>query len=137
MEIAEILNIVFGGTTLCGFIATIVYRRQNKRIKESEANQAESAANQADVETQKEKLDLGDVFMEKANKWFSQMEEMQSKGNLNQEEIKKMLRKQQAQLDRQDTLLENLQIEQNNQRNFLDGPYTEWLAEQQKKKGNK
>jgi hypothetical protein len=62
---------------------------------------------------------------------------MQSKGNLNQEEIKKMLRKQQAQLDRQDTLLENLQIEQNNQRNFLDGPYTEWLAEQQKKKGNK
>lgn len=134
MGIAEILNIVFGGTTLCGVIAAIVYRRQNKRIKESEAKQAESTATVSDVEAQKAKIDLGEMFVEKVGSMFKQMEMLQKQGNGNQAKILSMLTSQQKQLDRQDELLESLQIEVNNQKTFLDGPYTQWLAERQKAK---
>lgn len=134
MEIAEILNIVFSGTTLCGVIATIVYRRQNKRIKESEAKQAESTATVSDVEAQKAKIDLGEIFVEKVGSMFQQMEALQKQGSGNQAKIMSMLESLQGQLNRQDELLENLQIEVNNQKSFLDGPYTQWLAEKQKMK---
>lgn len=129
MEIAEILNIVFGGTTLCGVIAAIVYRRQNKRIKESEAKQAESTATVSDVEAQKAKIDLGEMFLGKAQEWFTQIEQIQKKGNednaANQE---KMMQR----LERIDERTENVELSLSDVVKYLNGDYQQWLANHQK-----
>lgn len=129
MEIAEILNIVFGGTTLCGVIAAIVYRRQNKRIKESEAKQAESTATVSDIEAQKAKIDLGEMFLGKAQEWFTQIEQIQKKGNednaANQE---KMMQR----LERIDERTENVELSLSDVVKYLNGDYQQWLANHQK-----
>lgn len=129
MGIAEILNIVFGGTTLCGVIAAIVYRRQNKRIKESEAKQAESTATVSDVEAQKAKIDLGEMFLGKAQEWFTQIEQMQKKGNeANQANQEKMMQR----LERIDERTENVELSLADVVKYLNGDYQQWLANHQK-----
>lgn len=109
-------------------------RKADKVKAEAEAAQASSNAEVSDVEAQKAKIDLGEMFVDKVSSMFKQMETLQKQGNGNQAKIMSMLKGQQKQLDRQDELLENLQIEVNNQKTFLDGPYTQWLAERQKAK---
>ena len=126
MEIAEILNIVFGGTTLCGVVAAIVYRRQNKRIKESEAKQAESTATVSDVEAQKAKIDLGEMFVEKVGSMFKQMETLQKQGNGNQE---KMMQR----LERIDERTKNVELSLADVVKYLNGDYQQWLANNKKK----
>lgn len=129
MGIAEILNIVFGGTTLCGVIAAIVYRRQNKRIKESEAKQAESTAAVSDVEVQKAKIDLGEMFLGKAQEWFTQIEQMQKTGNeTNAANQEKMMQR----LERIDERTENVELSLANVVKYLNGDYQQWLANHQK-----
>ena len=109
-------------------------RKADKVKAEAEAAQASSNAEVSDVEAHKAKIDLGEMFVDKVSSMFKQMETLQKQGNGNQAKIMSMLKGQQKQLDRQDELLENLQIEVNNQKTFLDGPYTQWLAERQKAK---
>ena len=130
MGIAEILNIVFGGTTLCGVIAAIVYRRQNKRIKESEAKQAESTATVSDVEAQKAKIDLGEMFLGKAQEWFTQIEQMQKTGNeTNAANQNKMMQT----LERLDERTENVELSLADVVKYLNGDYQQWLANNKKK----
>ena len=59
MEIAEILNIVFGGTSIVGLATTLIFWSKSKRAKEAEtvtaesnAQQSKSEAEQADIATQ-------------------------------------------------------------------------------------
>ena len=128
---------IFGGGVVAGIVevcAAIRHRKADKVKAEAEAAQASATAEVSDVEAQKAKIDLGEMFVEKVGSMFQQMEALQKQGNGNQEKMMSMLTSQQKQLDRQDELLENLQIEVNNQKTFLDGPYTQWLAERQKAK---
>ena len=137
MEIWNIIQMIFGGGVVAGIVevcAAIRHRKADKVKAEAEAAQASATAEVSDVEAQKAKIDLGEMFVEKVGSMFQQMEALQKQGNGNQEKMMSMLTSQQKQLDRQDELLENLQIEVNNQKTFLDGPYTQWLAERQKAK---
>ena len=137
MEWISIVQMIFGGGVVAGIVevcAAIRHRKADKVKAEAEAAQASATAEVSDVEAQKAKIDLGEMFVEKVGSMFQQMEALQKQGNGNQEKMMSMLTSQQKQLDRQDELLENLQIEVNNQKTFLDGPYTQWLAERQKAK---
>lgn len=137
MEWISIMQMIFGGGVVAGIVevcAAIRHRKADKVKAEAEAAQASATAEVSDVEAQKAKIDLGEMFVEKVGSMFQQMEALQKQGNGNQTKILSMLTSQQKQLDRQDELLENLQIEVNNQKTFLDGPYTQWLAERQKAK---
>lgn len=124
MEIAEILNIVFGGTTLCGVIAAIVYRRQNKRIKESEAKQAESTATVSDIEAQKAKIDLGDLYQQKVLEMMELINIKQDKGNVNQDKMMQMLSNIDARVD-------NLEARVGKIEGCLDGELTQRVADKQ------
>ena len=124
MEIAEILNIVFGGTTLCGVVAAIVYRRQNKRIKESEAQQAESTATVSDVEAQKAKIDLGDLYQQKVLEMMELINIKQDKGNVNQDKMMQMLSNIDARVD-------NLEARVGKIEGCLDGELTQRVADKQ------
>lgn len=137
MDWISIIQMAFGGGVVAGIVevcAAIRHRKADKLKAEAEAAQASSNAEVSDVEAQKAKIDLGEMFVEKVGSMFKQMETLQKQGNGNQAKIMSMLTSQQKQLDRQDELLESLQIEVNNQKTFLDGPYTQWLAERQKAK---
>jgi Trp operon repressor len=124
MEIAEILNIVFGGTTLCGVIAAIVYRRQNKRIKESEAKQAESTATVSDIEAQRAKIDLGDLYQQKVLEMMELINIKQDKGNVNQDKMMQMLSNIDARVD-------NLEARVGKIEGCLDGELTQRIADKQ------
>lgn len=131
------MQMLMGGGAVAGVVELGTWLRHRKADKikvEAEAKQASSNAEVSGVEAQKAKIDLGEMFVEKVGSMFQQMEMLQKQGNGNQAKIMSMLTSQQKQLDRQDELLESLQIEVNNQKSFLDGPYTEWLAVQQKAK---
>lgn len=137
MDWISIIQMAFGGGVVAGIVevcAAIRHRKADKVKAEAEAAQASSNAEVSDVEAQKAKIDLGEMFVEKVGSMFKQMETLQKQGNGNQAKIMSMLTSQQKQLDRQDELLESLQIEVNNQKTFLDGPYNQWLAERQKVK---
>lgn len=137
MDWFSIVQMAFGGGVVAGIVevcAAIRHRKADKVKAEAEAAQASSNAEVSDVEAQKAKIDLGEMFVEKVGSMFKQMETLQKQGNGNQAKIMSMLTSQQKQLDRQDELLESLQIEVNNQKTFLDGPYTQWLAERQNAK---
>lgn len=137
MDWISIIQMTFSGGVVAGIVevcAAIRHRKADKVKSEAEAAQASSNAEVSDVEAQKAKIDLGEMFVEKVGSMFKQMETLQKQGNGNQAKIMSMLISQQKQLDRQDELLESLQIEVNNQKTFLDGPYTQWLAERQNAK---
>ena len=137
MDWVSIVQMAFGGGVVAGIVevcAAIRHRKADKVKAEAEAAQASSNAEVSDVEAQKAKIDLGEMFVEKVGSMFQQMEALQKQGSGNQAKIMSMLKSLQEQFNRQDELLENLQIEVNNQKSFLDGPYTQWLAEKQKAK---
>ena len=137
MDWVAILQMIVGGGSVAGIVevsSAIRHRKADKVKAEAEAAQASSNAEVSDVEAQKAKIDLGEMFVEKVGSMFKQMEALQKQGSGNQAKIMSMLKSLQEQLNRQDELLKSLQIEVNNQKSFLDGPYIQWLAERQKAK---
>lgn len=67
MNIEAIITLI--GTILgSGVIVSVVYRRQNRRIKDAEAQKEEAAAKLADVEIQLKKLEVREREEERYNK---------------------------------------------------------------------
>lgn len=52
MELNEILNYIFGGTSLVGLVTTVIFWNKSKRKEEAETQKSESEAEQADIATQ-------------------------------------------------------------------------------------
>lgn len=122
MELTEILNIVLGGTSIAGIVAAIVYRKQNRKIKTAEADQA-------NVEAQKAQIELADLYRDKMLEMMDLLNTKQDKGNLNQEKMITML-------GNLDTRVDNLEVRMGNVEGFLDGELVSWIAEQNKQKEN-
>lgn len=130
MEWISIIQMVFGGGVVAGIVevcAAIRHRKADKVKAEAEAAQASATAKTSDIEAQRQEIDLMKYMRETMAEWMAQTEEGNKKNFANQDKIME-------QLTRMDELLESLQIEVNNQKTFLDGPYTQWLAERQKAK---
>ena len=64
-----------------GLIAMIVYRRQNKRLKEAEAKLKESEAKQSSIETQMKEIDLGAHYIEQSFAMQQQMQQLLQANN--------------------------------------------------------
>ena len=82
--ILQILPYLVGGG---GLIAAIVYRSQNKRMKEAEAKVAESNANQSSLNTQSQEIDLGAKFMRESITMLNQIKELQDTNNADTSKI--------------------------------------------------
>jgi hypothetical protein len=132
MDIWSIAQMVVGGGFVAGVVELGTWLRNRKADKvkaEAEAAQASSNAEVSDVEAQKAKIDLGEMFLGKAQEWFNQIEQIQKKGNednaANQE---KMLQR----LERIDERTENVELSLANVVKYLNGDYQQWLANHQK-----
>lgn len=110
MELSEILNIIFGGTSVVAIIGWLVYRKQNKRLKDNEVKAS-------DVDTQKQQIELAELYKDKVLELIGQVSEKQDSGNANQQRILEKL-------DRLEDKVEGIET-------YLNGPYHQWLAEKE------
>lgn len=112
MQLSEILNIIFGGTSVVAVIAWLYFRKENKALKKNEVKVS-------DVDAQKQQIDLAELYKDKVLELIGQVSEKQDSGNANQQRILEKL-------DRLEDRVEGIET-------YLNGPYHKWLAD---KKGD-
>lgn len=115
MEWTEILNIILGGTSVVAIVGFVVYRKQNKRLKDNEVKAS-------DVDTQRQQIELAELYKDKVLELIGQVSEKQDTGNENQ---KRILDK----LDRVEDKVGDIET-------YLNGPYHQWLADREKGDGD-
>lgn len=136
MELTEILNYIFGGTSLVGLATTFIFWSKSKRAKEAEtvtaesnAQQSKSEAEQADIETQKQKIDLGNKYIEDTFKTVEMMKDLLNRSDGNQEKMMRKLDTLAEQNKKQDGLLTDIVT-------YLNGDFQEFLNRTHRRKDN-
>lgn len=84
MELTEILMMLLSGTTVGGIASAIVYRRQNKKLKENEVKKD-------DVDTQREQINLAEEYIKKVMELSEMNYEQAKKNGTDNEEILKKI----------------------------------------------
>jgi hypothetical protein len=134
MELTEILNWVFGGTSLVGVATTLIFWSKSKRAKEAEtvtaesnAKQSVSEAEQADITTQVQKIELGNKYIEDTLKMVELVKSALDRSDGNQEVmmsqlniVMDLIHKLSDQTDKQEKLLQ-LIVE------YLNGNFQEYV----------
>lgn len=127
MEWTELLNYIFGGTSLVGLATTLIFWNKSKRAKEAEtvtaesnAKQSVSEAEQADIATQMQKIELGNKYMEDTVKMVEMVKQSLDIGNENQKTMIQKLDVLSEQNDKQDALLTDIVT-------YLNGDFQDFL----------
>lgn len=113
MELSEILNIVFGSTSLASVVLFFVFWKENRKLKQNEVKVSSADA-------QKQDIDLSDYFKNKMLAMMEQFSEKQADGNENQQRIL-------DKLDRMEDKVGGIE-------DYLNGPYHAWLADLERRK---
>ena len=113
MDWTSIIIALIGGGSIGGLITAIVNRHANKKIKESEA------AN-ADTEAQEKQMKLSEMYLEKVLK-------LTETGNDNQRQMMDKLDVIDRRTDKQDLQISNIE-------EYLNGKYRQWLANKENSK---
>jgi gas vesicle protein len=129
MELTEILNWVFGGTSLVGFATTLIFWNKSKRKEEAETQKSESEAEQADIETQKQKIDLGNKYIEDTFKTVEMMKDLLNRSDGNQEKMMRKLDTLAEQNKKQDGLLTDIVT-------YLNGDFQDFLNRTHRRNDN-
>ena len=127
MELTEILNWVFGGTSLVGVATTLIFWSKSKRAKEAEtvtaesnAQQSKSEAEQADIATQMQKIELGNKYMKDTLEMVELVKKSLDRSDGNQEKMMRKLDTLAEQNKKQDGLLTDIV-------SYLNGGFQEFL----------
>lgn len=133
MELNEILNWVFGGTSLAAVVGFIIFRKQYKKLKDNEVKVSSADA-------QKQDIDLSDYYKDKMLKMMDEFSERQKNGNANQEQMMAQMEQLHEQNDSQNkTLTELVQRADKQERamvdivEYLNGDYQEHLRKKYRK----
>ena len=126
MEWTEILNWVFGGTSLVGVATTLIFWSKSKRKEEAETQKTESEAEQADIETQKQKIELGNKYMKDTLEMVELVKKSLDRSDGNQEKMMLKLDTLAEQNKKQDGLLTDIV-------SYLNGDFQEFLNRTHKK----
>lgn len=113
MDWTAIIVAVLSGTSLGAIVEAVRYRKQNKALKDDEAKQS-------NVETQKQQIELADLYKDKMLDMMEQMSARQESGNANQQRILEKLDTIDGRVDRQEESLGNIVA-------FLNGEYQSFL----------
>lgn len=122
MDWNAIILALLSTTTVGGLVGMIIYRKQNKKLKENEVKMS-------DANTQTEQINLGELFMQKAADMFKQMQDMQEQTYMATLQNGK---------DNTDIITEVREVkeqvrciasEQKNIVTYLNGNYQEWLKQ--------
>lgn len=119
MELSEILNVVFGGTSVVAVIGWLVYRKQNKRLKDNEVKAS-------DVDTQRQQIDLAELYKDKVLELMEQVSTKQDTGNENQQRILDKLDTIDGRVDKQEARLSDIVT-------YLNGGFQDFLTRNHKK----
>lgn len=135
MEWTEILNYIFGGTSLVGLSTTLIFWSKSKRAKEAEtvtaesnAQQSKSEAEQADIETQMQKIELGNKYMKDTLEMVELVKKSLDRSDGNQEKMMRKLDTLAEQNKKQDGLLTDIVA-------YLNGGFQEFQQRTHKKGG--
>ena len=133
MDWTEILNWVFGGTSLVGLATTLIFWSKSKRAKEAEtvtaesnAQQSKSEAEQADIATQMQKIELGNKYMKDTLDMVELVKKLLDRSDGNQEKMMLKLDTLAEQNKKQDGLLTDIVT-------YLNGDFQEFLQRTHKK----
>jgi Flp pilus assembly protein TadB len=129
MELTEILNYIFGGTSLLGLATALIFWNKSKRKEEAETQKTESEAEQADIETQKQKIDLGNKYIEDTFKTVEMMKDLLNRSDGNQEKMMRKLDTLAEQNKKQDGLLTDIVT-------YLNGDFQEFLNRTHRRNDN-
>ena len=119
MEISEILNIIFGGTSVVAVIAWLYFRKENKALKKNEVKVS-------DVDTQKQQIDLAELYKDKVLELIGQVSTKQDMGNENQQRILDKLDTIDERVDKQEVRLSDIVT-------YLNGDFQDFLKRNHKK----
>lgn len=106
-------------TTLGGIFSALVFFRQNKALKSNEVKQS-------DVDTQRQQIELAELYKDKMLGLLEQVSQKQDAGNTNQA---KMLDK----LDTLDSRMDGVETRVSDIVTYLNGNFQEFLKEQHRK----
>lgn len=120
MELTEILNWVFGGTSLVGLATTLIFWNKSKRKEEAETQKSESEAEQADIATQMQKIELGNKYMKDTLDMVELVKKSLDRSDGNQEKMMRKLDTLAEQNKKQDSLLTDIVA-------YLNGNFQEFL----------
>ena len=133
MDWTEILNYIFGGTSLVGLVTTLIFWSKSKRAKEAEtvtaesnAQQSKSEAEQADITTQMQKIELGNKYMKDTLEMVELVKKSLDRSDGNQEKMMRKLDTLAEQNKKQDGLLTDIVT-------YLNGDFQEFLNRTHKK----
>ena len=129
MELTEILNYIFGGTSLLGIATTVIFWNKSKRKEEAETQKSESEAEQADIETQKQKIELGNKYMKDTLEMVELVKKSLDRSDGNQEKMMRKLDTLAEQNKKQDGLLTDIVT-------YLNGDFQEFLNRTHKRNDN-
>lgn len=129
MELTEILNYIFGGTSLVGLATTLIFWNKSKRKEEAETQKTESEAEQADIETQKQKIDLGNKYIEDTFKTVEMMKDLLNRSDGNQEKMMRKLDTLAEQNKKQDGLLTDIVT-------YLNGDFQDFMNRTHRRNDN-
>lgn len=118
MDWSSIILAVLSGTTVGSIVEAVRYRKQNKALKDSEAKQST-------IETQRQEIELADLYKEKMLEMMELINVKQDKGNMNQDKMISML-------GNLDTRVDNLEVRMSNVEGCLNGRLDEYIADHQK-----
>ena len=126
MEWTEILNWVFGGTSIVGLATTVIFWNKSKRKEEAETQKSESEAEQADIATQMQKIELGNKYMKDTLEMVELVKKSLDRSDGNQEKMMRKLDTLAEQNKKQDGLLTDIVT-------YLNGDFQEFLNRTHKK----
>ena len=73
-SLSIILNAVLGGTSLVAIIGWLIYRKENRKLKQNEVKVS-------DVDAQKQQIDLAEMYKDKVLELIGQVSAKQDAGN--------------------------------------------------------
>ena len=125
-NLSEILNWVFGGTSLIGVVTTIAFWRKSKRKEEADTQIKEAEAMTSHLDVQRQEMELADLYKQKVLEMMELLNAKQDKGNMNQDKMISML----GNIDRR---LDVVEEDVGNIKGYLDGDLQKWIANKKNK----
>lgn len=116
MDLSLILNIIFGGTSVISVIGFLIYRKQNKELKNNEVKKD-------DADTQEKQINLAELYKDKVLDLIEQVSKKQDSGNHNQARI---LQK----LDTLDGRMDKVEGRVGDIVTYLNGEFQDYLRRQ-------
>lgn len=125
MDWTTIILALLSGTSVGGIFEAWRYRKLNKQMKENETKQS-------NVETQKQELDLLQLYKDEMLKLFELMKQNQTENVGNQKEMMESLTNLDKRMDSMEVRMGGIESRIGDIETYLNGEYKNYLTEKRK-----